>query len=376
MKLVKNQKQADQIRFVDLVQRYEDEKQEILECVDRVLSKGHLIMTEEVTSLEKQIEQFCGVGNCVSLNSGTDALMMGLWAAGIGKGDEVIVPNISFIASIGAIVHVGAVPVICDVRLDFLIDVSQIETLITDKTKAIMPVHWTGRTCDMETISDIAQKYGLLVIEDAAQSMGSYVNGKHSGTTGLVGAISCHPLKNLNALGDGGLLITNDDEIAQKVKLYKNHGLRARDDVEIFGVNSRLDALSAEVLRFRLKKLPEVNRKRNANAERYMQNLRDVGQVQFVENRESEIEARVMFLGLFDDRDNLQKTLKQNGVESLIYYGTPLSEQQASKAKNLNCRDFPVSERICQKVLALPHHQYITTEQVDYVSDIVRSFYR
>ncbi|SVD72632.1 uncharacterized protein METZ01_LOCUS425486, partial [marine metagenome] len=206
------------IRFVDLIQRYEVEKQDIQTCIDRVLAKGHLVLTEEVREFETQVEKFCNVDNCVSLNSGTDALMMALWAAGIGAGDEVIVPNISFIATIGAVVHVGATPVICDVREDFLIDPARIEEMVTEKTKAILPVHWTGRTCDMPTINAFAKARGLTVIEDAAQSMGSFVSGKHSGTSSLAGAISCHPLKNLNGLGDGGLLITNHKNLDKKVR--------------------------------------------------------------------------------------------------------------------------------------------------------------
>ena len=181
------------IKFVDLVQRYEDEKVEIQHCIDRVLSKGHLVLTDEVAELEQEVADFCGVSSCVSLNSGTDALMMALWGAEIGRGDEVIVPNISFIASVGAIVHVGATPVICDVANDFLIDVKKIEPLITTKTKAIMPVHWTGRTCNMAAINKIAEAHGLVVIEDAAQSMGSYVNGRHSGTWGLAGGFPVTP---------------------------------------------------------------------------------------------------------------------------------------------------------------------------------------
>mgnify|MGYP001231442037 CR=1 FL=1 len=363
------------VRYVDLIQRYAEEKEEIQECIDKVLSKGHLILTEEVKELEKAIIDYCNVGHCVSLNSGTDALMLALWGAGIGKNDEVIVPNISFIASIGAIVHVGATPVICDVGEDFLIDVTQIERHITKKTKAIMPVHWTGRTCNMKLINKIADNYGLTVIEDAAQSMGSYVDGVHSGTSSLAGAISCHPLKNLNALGDGGLLITNNAELAEKVRLYRNHGLRARDDVEFFGLNSRLDVLSAEVLKFRLTKLKSVNEKRNKNALQYMQRLDGLAEATFVRPKDCEIEARVMFLGLFEERDKLQASLSERGIETLIYYGRPLSAHKASINLNLNIDSYPVSEKICESVLALPHHQYVTEEQINFVCDQICAFY-
>lgn len=364
------------IRFVDLIQRYEEEKEDIQTCIDRVLSKGHLVLTEEVRELEAQVADFVGVTDCVSLNSGTDALMMALWAAGISGGHEVIVPNISFIATIGAIVHVGATPVLCDVREDFLIDPAKIEPLITSRTKAILPVHWTGRTCDMETINSIAKASELVVLEDAAQSMGSFVDGRHSGTKGLAGAISCHPLKNLNGLGDGGLLVTNDREVAKKVRLYRNHGLRARDDVEIFGINSRLDVLSAEVLKYRLRKLPSVNRQRNKNALQYMSNLEGVPQVKFVQPKQGELEARVMFLGLFEKRGQLKDFLTEKGIETLIYYGKPLSAHKASIDMGINKGPYPVSEEICRNVLALPHHQYITENQIDFVCDNIKNFYR
>ena len=366
---------GDKIRFVDLIQRYEAEKEDIQACIDRVLSKGHLVLTEEVHEFEQAVADFCDVKYCVSLNSGTDALMMALWAAGIGAGDEVIVPNISFVATVGAAVHVGATPVICDVGVDFLIDPTKIEDLLTEKTRAILPVHWTGRTCDMAAINAIADVRGLTVIEDAAQSMGGFVNGKHGGTYGLAGAVSCHPLKNLNGLGDGGLLLTQSKKVESQVKLYRNHGLRARDDVEMFGINSRLDALSAEVLRYRLRKLPRVIEQRNKNANRYMDNLADLEQVQFVRPKDGEIEARVMFLGLFDHRDKLKDFLAKQGIETMVYYGRPLSEHKASRDMGLNKRPYPVSEEICSRVLALPHHQYMSLDQIDSVCDNIIKFY-
>ena len=189
----------------------------------------------------KKICKYVGAKYCLGLNSGTDALMMSLWATGISKGDEVITSPISFIASASSIIHLGAKPVFVDVKEDLNIDPDLIEKAITKKTKAIMPVHWTGRICDMNKIKKIAKKYKLLVIEDAAQAMGSYSNKKHAGTFGNISAFSTHPLKNLNALGDGGFIITDNKKYYDKIKLYRNHGLKSRDNVEIVGVNSRLD---------------------------------------------------------------------------------------------------------------------------------------
>ena len=184
--------------------------------------------------------------------------MLALWSLGIGKGDEVITSPISFIATLGSIMHVGAKPIFVDVKDDFNLDEDLIEKKITKKTRAIMPVHWAGRMCNMTKIKSIAKKYNLKIIEDAAQAMGAYYKSNHAGYYSDISAFSCHPLKNLNALGDGGFIITNKKSLYEKIKIYRNHGLKKRDHVVMFGVNSRLDVINAEVLKIRLKKLRQV----------------------------------------------------------------------------------------------------------------------
>ena len=206
------------IEVIDLRKRFQEEKNELMKSIERVLTKGNLVLTKEVESFEKKICKFIGVKYCLGLNSGTDALMMSLWAAGISKGDEVITSPISFIASASSIIHVGAKPVFVDVKEDLNINSDLIEKAITKKTKAIMPVHWTGRICDMDKIIKIAKKHNLIIIEDAAQAMGSYYKKKHAGTFGSLSAFSTHPLKNLNALGDGGFVITNNKKYYEKIK--------------------------------------------------------------------------------------------------------------------------------------------------------------
>src|SRR5581483_5038423 len=195
---------ALKVPFIDLKQRYEEEKTELLACVERVVSQGHFVLTQEVSEFEQAAARYIGVKHFVAFTSGTDALMMALWAHGIGKGDEVITTPVSFVATTGSIVHVGAKPVYVDVREDQLIDPAKIEAAITPRTKAIMPVHWIGRIADMDAIMAVAKKHKLLVIEDAAQTMGAYYKGKHGGSHGNAAGYSAHPLKNLNALGDGG----------------------------------------------------------------------------------------------------------------------------------------------------------------------------
>ncbi|NKB54749.1 MAG: aminotransferase class V-fold PLP-dependent enzyme [Alphaproteobacteria bacterium] len=363
-----------QIPFVDLKLRFEDEKAELLACVERVLSKGHLVMTPEVAELERAVEDYTGARHCIGLNSGTDGLLMALWAAGIRKEDEVITTPVSFVATVGAIVHVGATPVFADVRRDQNIDPAEIEKKITPRTKAIMPVHWTGRMADMDAILNIAERHGLMVVEDSAQSMGSRADGKHGGTFGFAGAISCHPLKNLNAVGDGGMMLTDNDEAAEKVRLYRNHGLESRDSVAIFGINSRLDVLNAEVLKFRLTKLDDIIARRRHNANLYRE-LIEAPEVFIPEEKDGASDSYVMFIVQAERRDALKAHLAGNGIESLIYYGTPLHLHKAAQRFGYKKGDMPEAERQCDLVLALPHHQHLTEDQVIYVAEHVNGFY-
>ena len=365
------------VPFIDLRQRFEEEKTELMACIERVLEKGALVMTPELEEFEHQVEAYTGAKHCIGLNSGTDALMLSLWAAGVGKGDEVIHPPVSFVATTGAIHHVGATPVYVDVRDDGLIDPNKIEAAITPKTKAIMPVHWTGKMCDMDAIQAICKKHNLILLEDSAQSMGSFYKGTHGGLFGQSGAISCHPLKNLNALGDGGLLLTNDDEVARKVKLYRNHGLESRDNVVMYGINSRLDVLNAEVLKIRLRKLDDIISRRRKNANLYRELIKSP-QVFIPEERSDEgyTDAYVMFIIQAENRDALQAHLKEHTIESLVYYGTPLHLHKAGRDKGYKPGDFPVAEAQCDKVLALPHHQHITEDQVAFVAEKVNQFYQ
>lgn len=362
------------VPFIDLKQRFQEEREELLACVERVLSQGHLVLTEEVFEFERDVETFTGAKHCVSLNSGTDALMMGLWAMGIGRGDEVITTPVSFVATVGSIVHVGATPVFADVREDQNIDPAEIEKKITPKTKAIMPVHWSGRMCDMDALQAIADRHGIRIIEDSAQCMGSYWKGKHGGTFGTVGAISAHPLKNLNAVGDGGFLLTDDEAIAEKVRLYRNHGQASRDNTVIFGVNSRLDSLSAEVLRFRLTRLNDVVGRRRHNADLY-RNLITAPEVYIPEEKPGTEDSYVMFITQAERRDALKDYLEKQGIQTLIYYGTALHLHKASEPLGYKRGDLPVAEAQCDKVLALPHHQHLTEDQVAYVAEKVNAFY-
>ena len=362
------------IEIIDLRKRFQEEKYEILKCINRVLKKGNLILTPEVENFENSICKYTDSKYCLGVNSGTDALMMSLWSAGISRGDEVITSPISFIASVSSIIHVGAKPVFVDVDEDLNINPDLIEMAITKKTKVIMPVHWTGRVCKMDKILKIAKKYNLIVIEDAAQGMGSYYKKKHAGTFGKISAFSTHPLKNLNALGDGGFIITNEKKFYNKIKLYRNHGLKGRDNVELIGVNSRLDSLNAEILSFRLKRLKNIILRRRKNINLYRK-LVKTKKVKIIQDKKNENNSYVMFITLCDKRDKLQKYLKKFNIQSLVYYKTPLHLHKATKYLGYKKGDFPNAERIASQVLSFPHHQHLKKSEIEFVCKKINNFY-
>ena len=362
------------VELIDLKSRYQEEKKEILKIVRRVLSKGNLILTKEVQNFEKSICKFTGAKYCLGLNSGTDALMMSLWSSGIKRGDEVITSPISFVATANSIIHVGAKPVFVDVGNDLNIDPNLIESAITKKTKAIMPVHWTGRVCNMNKILKISKKYKLTIIEDAAQATGAYYRGKHAGTFGKISAFSTHPLKNLNALGDGGFVITNKKKLYDIIKLYRSHGLEGRDDAKTIGVNSRLDSLNAEVLSFRLRRLKSIISRRKINIEYYKQYIK-TDKVKILDDNKDEKNAYVMFITLAEKRDKLQKYLKKFNIQSLLYYPTPLHLHNSMKYLGYKKGDLINAEKIAKKVISFPHHQHLTKKQIQFVSEKINKFY-
>ena len=363
------------IEVIDLKKRFEDEELELLSRIKKVLKKGNLVLTEELKNFENSICKFTGSKFCLGLNSGTDALMMSLWALGIKKGDEVITSPISFIASISSIIHTGAKPVMVDVNDDLNLNTDLIEKAITKKTKAIMPVHWTGRMCDMDRVVKIAKQYNLKIIEDAAQGMGSYYKKKHAGRFSDIAAFSTHPLKNLNGLGDGGFIITDKKFLYKKIKLLRNHGLKSRDNVEIFGVNSRLDSLNAEVLKFRLSKLNKVISKRQSNIDLYKKYIK-TKKIKIIGENKFKTNSNVMFIVLSEKRESLQKYLQKFNIQTLVYYKNPLYAHKASKFLNVDKKKFPVANKLAKKVLALPHHQYLKKNEIIFVCKKINQFFK
>jgi len=367
------QSSSSRIPYVNLQKQWLEEREDLLPIIDKVLESAQLVGGDEVDKFEENIAKLCGTKYACGLNSGTDALMLALALSGIGKGDEVITPPNSFIASTAAIVHIGATPVFVDVLPDQNIDPSKIEAAITEKTKAIMPVHLTGRMCDMDPIIDIAKKYDLKIIEDAAQSVGSMYKGRLSGSIGDVGCFSTHPLKNLNACGDGGFLTTNDEVIYNKSRSYRNHGMTNRNIVNHFGSVTRMDNLQASILNYRLDKLEEVTQKRRINAKSYIDGINN--QDLFIpEEKDSEYNVYHTFVVQTKYRDELKEYLSQNKIDTAIHYPVPIHLQPAAKKLGYKVGDFPVTEKQSKEILTLPVNQYLEKSDLERIIRAINQF--
>ena len=363
------------IPYVNLPAQYKKEKKELLPIIDKVLSSGSYILGTQVEELENTIAQFVGVKYCTTLNSGTDSLLLGLHGIGVGSGDEVITQPNSFIASASTIAHLGAKPVFVDVLEDQSIDFNQIEKKINNRTKAIMPVHLTGRVGEFDEIKKIAKKYSLSIIEDAAQSFGSKYKNQQSGSLGDVGCFSTHPLKNFNAMGDGGFLTTNSKKIYNKSKLYRNHGLETRDSCLFWGSVSRLDEIQAAILNFRFKNFDNLIKIRIKNAKIY-HDLLDKDKVFIPQMREHATDTFHTFVIQTENRQDLVKYLKYEGISTSIHYPTPIHLQPAAKYLNYSPGDFPITESQSKKILTLPINQELTDKDIKYICSKVNHFFR
>jgi dTDP-4-amino-4,6-dideoxygalactose transaminase len=363
------------IPFVNLAAQYAEEREELLGIIDRTLAAGRYVDVGAAAELEAQLARLCGVKHAVALNSGTDALILAMKALGIGPGDEVITPPNSFVASTAAIVHLGARPVFADVMPDQNIDPERVAEAVTARTKAVMPVHLTGRICDMKPILEIARRHGLRVIEDAAQAIGSTYDGRPAGSFGDVGCFSTHPLKNLNACGDGGFITTNDDQIATTVRSLSNHGIVDRNTIERFGFVSRMDVLQAVILGYRLGKLDDIIRRRRENAARY-RSLLAPNIIWVPPDRQIEFNTYHTFVVQVDRRDELQRDLGANGIGTAIHYPVPIHLQPAAAALGCKSGDFPVTESQAKRVLSLPIHQHLELADIEEVASRVNTFVR
>jgi dTDP-4-amino-4,6-dideoxygalactose transaminase len=362
------------IGYVNLPAQFEEERAEILQAVEGVFRRGDFIGGEAVGKLEAELSAYLGTPHVVTLNSGTDALILAMKALDIGPGDEVITPPNSFVASTAAIIAAGATPIFADVLPDQNIDPAAVEAAVTPRTRAIMPVHLTGRMADMNPLMATARKHSLAVIEDSAQSVGSTYDGRMSGTIGTFGCFSAHPLKNLNAAGDAGFVVTADAELAARIRRLRNHGLINRSDVQEWGTVSRLDTLQAEVLRIRLRHLPSVIERRRRNVAQYRDAL--AGLPIFIPPcRNIEFNTFHTFVIQTDRRDELQRFLAGKGIETAIHYPVPIHLQPAAAHLGHRRGTFPVTERQAERILTLPVNQFLSASDIGYICAHVREFF-
>jgi dTDP-4-amino-4,6-dideoxygalactose transaminase len=391
-----------QIPLINLKKQYETIKEEADKKVLEVLSSAQYIMGENVKEFEKEISEYLGVKHSILVGNGTDALVIALTALGIGEGDEVMTSPYTFFATAESISYVGATPVFVDVDLDtYNIDPSKIEEKITHKTKAIMPVHIFGQPCNMDLINEIAEKYNVKVIEDACQAIGASYKGKKTGSLSDIACVSFFPTKNLGCAGDGGMIATNDDNLATICRALRTHGSGAEghkaynilnhineDAIEekgtdntvynplkyynyLIGHNSRLDELQAAILRIKLKRLDKWNSARRDNVRFYNEQLKDT---EFVTPFEDENVKHVYHLYILqsDKRPELVKLLKDKGIATGIYYPVPLHLQKAYKDLGYKAGDLPNSEYLSHRTFAIPVFPELTEEEKDYIVENLR----
>lgn len=352
-----------------LKKQYEKIKDELRDPIAKVLSSGGFILGEDVSLFEKEFSAYCGAKYGIGVNSGTDALFLACLACGIGKGDEVITPTYTYIATTFGISIAGAKPVFVDTEeKTYGIDTSKIEKAITDKTKAILLVHLYGHPADMDAIIRIAKKHKLKVIEDCAQAHGALYNNKKVGSFGDAACFSFYPTKNLGAFGDGGMVMTGSEEIKEKMFLLRDYGRKGRYENIIKGYNSRLDTLQAAILRVKLKHLDEWNEKRREHAVLYTRLFKEAG-IDIVLPCEAGYAKHVyhQYVIRVKNRKKVLEKLSNKGINALIHYPIPVHLQECYKELSYKKGDFPVAEKCCEEVFSLPLYPELTEEEIKHV---------
>jgi dTDP-4-amino-4,6-dideoxygalactose transaminase len=362
------------IPLVDLHTQYVPLKDEIFAGMEKVFESMHLFLGENVQALEKDFAQFCGAQYGFGVSDGTAALQIILRAMGIGPGDEVITVSHTFIATVEAIVLVGAIPVFVDIDPDtYLMDVTQVEAKITSYTKAIMPVHLYGQAADMDPLLEIAARHGLRVIEDGAQAHGATYKGRRTGGLGDAAGFSFYYSKNLGAYGEGGFISTNDPEVARKVRMIRDHGSEQRYYHELIGMNGRLDEIQAVVLRAKFPHLLEWNERRRLHAEKYNELLAGTPVVVPVVAAGNE-HIYHQYVIKTPNRDGLQAWLKERGIGTGIHYPVPVHLQKSMSQYGYHRGDFPITESVVSQILSLPMYAELTDESIEFISDAIRSY--
>jgi dTDP-4-amino-4,6-dideoxygalactose transaminase len=364
------------VPFLDLPAQHAAVRSQLERGFSDLLTRCNFILGEPVTRFEQDFAAFVGASHAVGVGNGLDALRLALQAFDIGPGDEVILPANTFIATALAVSQIGARVVLADCDpATFTIDVSTIEKAITPRTKAIVPVHLTGQSADMDAILDIARRRGLRVIEDAAQAHGTLYQGRPCGSLADAAGFSFYPGKNLGACGDGGVVVTNDAACAARLRRLRNYGQEAKYVHVERGSNSRLDTLQAAVLGIKLPYLAGWNASRNAHAQAYRRGLAGVGDLIFQEEAIYSTHIYHLFIIQTERRDALQEHLRRSGVDTIIHYPVPIHLQPAYASLGYGPGDFPVAERLARRMLSLPMYPELTPESIGHVVQAVRSFY-
>ncbi len=365
-----------QIPILDLKAQYANIKDEVIRAISEVCDNQVFALGPAVAEFEENVAAYCNSKYAIGVSSGTDALLVSLMALEIKPGDEVITTPFTFFATAGSIVRLGAKPVFVDVDRDsFNIDPSAIEQKINDKTRAIIPVHLFGQVAQMKAITEIAGRYNLAVIEDAAQAIGASQDGIMAGNFGDCGCFSFYPTKNLGGFGDGGLVTTNREELAQKIRALRDHGQNPRYFYKVIGGNFRLDGIQGAVLNVKLKYLDEWNEKRRQNAALYDSLLGD-SPVKIPKINANNVSIYHQYTIKASERDKLQQFLAENNIGSAIFYPKPLHLQDCFSNLGYRPGDLPIAEQLCKEVLSLPIYSELETEQIEYVAKTVLQYYR
>jgi dTDP-3-amino-2,3,6-trideoxy-4-keto-D-glucose/dTDP-3-amino-3,4,6-trideoxy-alpha-D-glucose/dTDP-2,6-dideoxy-D-kanosamine transaminase len=342
----------------------------------KLIKSTDFTLGSKMKEFEKKFSRYIGSKYCISTNNGTDALILSLKSIGIKKGDEVITVCNTFYATVGAIVACGAKPVLVDCDDRYQIDYKKIISKITKNTKAIMPVHWGGASPDMDKIIKISKKYKIHIVEDACMGIGAKIKNRSPGTFGIVNAFSMHPLKSLNVMGDGGMVVTNNKKIYDWLKKYRNHGMIDRDHIDFWGINMRLQPLQAIVALEGLRKIDNVIKIRNENAKKMDSLLSNLYPNVLIPRRPKGYrETFALYMCLVKNRDELLKYLVKNKIEAKIHYPIPLNKQKAAKTLKLNQGDFINANNQAKKIITLPIHQYLSKKHINYIAQKIKNFY-
>ena len=365
------------IPFVDLKAQYKVIEAEVKAEIDKVLAQANFILGEPVAKFEEAFAKFCSVKYALGVASGTDALHLALRVLDIGAGDEVITAANTFIATVLAISYSGASPILVDVdRETYNIDLKKLEGKITPKTKAIIPVHLYGRPMDMDALGVIANKYNLNIVEDACQAHGATWKDKKVGSFGDLGCFSFYPGKNLGGYGDGGAVVTSDEELYQKLKMIRNYGSSKKYYHDTIGYNSRLDTIQAAVLGVKLKYLEGWNSKRLANARLYNQKLKNIGDLVLPGIDQDNLSVFHLYVIQTRKRDELLQYLKENDVHCGIHYPVPIYSLDAYSSLGLKGENFPVTEELSKQIVSLPMYAELGEEQINNVANLIKKFYQ